>query len=48
MKQIMMKEVWKSDLTMATWNVRTILIPGRMQEISKEMKERKTSFELDG
>jgi hypothetical protein len=31
---------------MATWNVRTMLIPGKMQEISKEMK--KTSFEMDG
>jgi hypothetical protein len=47
MKQIMTKEAWKSNLTIATSNVRTILIPGKMQQISKEM-ERKTSFELDG
>jgi hypothetical protein len=32
-----MKGVWKSDLIMATWNVRTKLIPGKMQEINKEM-----------
>ena len=32
-----MKEVWKSDLIMATWNVRTMLIPGKIQENSKEM-----------
>jgi exonuclease III len=32
-----MKGDWKLDLTMATWNVRTMLIPRKMQEISKEM-----------
>jgi len=36
-----MKEVWKSVLIMATWNVRTMLIPGKMQEISKEMMKYK-------
>ena len=35
------KEVLKPDLTMATWNVRTMLIPGKMQEISKEMMKYK-------
>jgi len=30
-----MKGVWKSDLTMTTWNVRAMLIPGKMQEISR-------------
>jgi len=34
---MMTKEAWKSDLIMATWNVRTILIPGKMQQISKDM-----------
>jgi hypothetical protein len=33
---MMTKDAWKSDLIMATWNVRTML------------KERKTSFEMDG
>jgi mRNA deadenylase 3'-5' endonuclease subunit Ccr4 len=37
------KGVWKSDLIMATWNVRTMLIPGKMQEISKEMMK----YEID-
>jgi len=37
MKQMMTTEAWKSDLIMATWNVRTILIPGKMQQISKDM-----------
>ena len=32
-----MKEVWNPDLIMATWKVRTMLIPGKMQGISKEM-----------
>jgi hypothetical protein len=36
MKQMMTKEAWKSNLIMATWNVGTML------------KERKTSFEIDG
>jgi exonuclease III len=35
------KEVWELDLTKATWNVRTMLIPGKMQEISKEMMKYK-------
>jgi exonuclease III len=38
---MLMKEVWKLDLIMATWNVRTMLIPGKMQEISKEMMKYK-------
>jgi hypothetical protein len=40
-KQILMKEVWKSDLIMATWKVRTMLIPGEIQEINKEMMKYK-------
>jgi hypothetical protein len=32
-----MKGVWKSDLIMATWNVRTMLIPGKIEKVSKEM-----------
>jgi len=32
-----MKGVWKSDLTMTTWNARKMLIPGKMQEIGKEI-----------
>ena len=39
--EIMTKEAWKSDLIMATWNVRTMLIPGKMQEINKEMMKYK-------
>jgi exonuclease III len=35
------KGVWKSDLIMATWNVKTMLIPGKMQEISKEIMKYK-------
>jgi hypothetical protein len=31
---MMTKEAWNSDLIMATWNVRTMLIPGKMQEIN--------------
>jgi hypothetical protein len=31
------KGVWKSNLIVATWNVRRMLIPGKMQEIGKEM-----------
>jgi exonuclease III len=42
-KQMLMKEVWKSDLIMATWNVRTMLIPGKMQEISEEIMK----YEID-
>jgi hypothetical protein len=38
-KQIWRKEAFKSDLIMANWNVRTILMPGKMQEISNEEKE---------
>jgi hypothetical protein len=38
MKQMMTKEAWKSDFIMATWNVRTMFIPGKMQEISKEIR----------
>jgi len=29
-KQTLMKGVWKLGLTMATWNVRTMLIAGKM------------------
>jgi exonuclease III len=36
-----MKGVWKSNLIMATWNVRTLLIPGKIQEISKKMMKYK-------
>ena len=42
--QMLMKGVWKSDLIMATWNVRTMLIPGKMQQISKEMMKYKTDI----
>ena len=35
--QMLMKGVWKSDLIMATWNVRTMLILRKMKEFSKEM-----------
>jgi exonuclease III len=38
-----MKGVWKSDMIMATWNVRKMLIPGKMQDISKEMMK----YEID-
>jgi hypothetical protein len=41
MKQMMTKEAWKSDLIMATWNVRTTLIPGKIQGISKKMMKYK-------
>ena len=52
-KQMLAKEVWKPDLTVATCNVRATLIPGKMQGINKEMtvprqKKRKTSFEMGG
>jgi hypothetical protein len=40
----MTKGAWKSDLVMATWNVRTMLIPGKMQEISREMMKYKTDI----
>jgi len=48
-----MKGVWKSDLTMTTWNVKAMLTSGKMQEISRRKtvyrkKKRKTSFEMDG
>jgi exonuclease III len=32
-----MKGVWKSDLIVPTWNVRTMLTQGKTQDISKEM-----------
>jgi hypothetical protein len=61
---MMTKEDWKSDLTMATWNVRTLIL-GKMWTCKENgsgsdakeddgrktvyrMKERKTSFEIDG
>ena len=34
-------EVWKSDLIMTTWDVRTMLIAVKMQEISKEIMKGK-------
>jgi hypothetical protein len=40
----MTKESWKSDLIMATWNVGTMLIPGKMQEISNEIIKYKTDI----
>jgi len=40
-KQLLTKENWKPDLTMVTWNVRTMLIPGKMQEISEEIMKYK-------
>jgi GMP synthase PP-ATPase subunit len=43
-KQILIKEVWKSDLIMATWKVRTMLIPGEKQGINKEMMKYKTDI----
>jgi len=39
---MMTKEVWKLVLTMATWNVRTML------KTVYRTRERKTSFEMDG
>jgi hypothetical protein len=42
----MTKETWKSDWIMATWNVRTMLIPGKMQEISKETMKYKMDITL--
>jgi hypothetical protein len=38
-----MKEGCKSDFIMATWNVMTMLIPGKMQQISNEMMK----FKID-
>jgi hypothetical protein len=35
---MMTKEAWKSDLIMATWNVRTMLIPGKMQDVVADLK----------
>jgi hypothetical protein len=46
MKEMMTKEAWKSDLIMATWNVKTMLIPGKKQEISKEMMKYKMDITL--
>jgi hypothetical protein len=31
---MMTKEAWKSDCIMATWNVRIMSVPGKMQEIN--------------
>ena len=39
-----MKQVWKSNLILATWNVRTMLIPGKKLEISKEMMKYETDI----
>ena len=36
-----MKEVCKLDVIMANWNVRKMLMPEEMQEISKEMMKYK-------
>jgi mRNA deadenylase 3'-5' endonuclease subunit Ccr4 len=44
MKQMMTKEAWMSDLTMARWNVRTMLVAEKMQEIGKEMTKYKTDI----
>jgi hypothetical protein len=39
-----MKEAYKSDLVMATWNVRTMLIPGK-EDCSKEEEKEDSSKE---
>jgi hypothetical protein len=33
------KKACKSDLIMATWKVRTMLIPGKMQEFGNEIRK---------
>jgi len=43
---MLMKGVWKSDLIMATWNVRTVLVAGKMREIGKETGRRKERLHL--
>jgi hypothetical protein len=55
-----MKEAYKSDLIMATWNIQIMLTTGKMQEISNERikdggrkilhrkKKRKTTSEMYG
>jgi exonuclease III len=38
-----MKEAQKSDLIMATWNIRTMLQAGKMEEFRNEM----TAYNID-